>query len=148
MSLQESTGGSRKERGQAVVEFALVLPIVLMMIFGIIEFGRVISGTLTANHCANELARYAVTGRSVTDVIIYAFASENPVCPPIDLQSEGSVLTVSIDYPDWAAGDQLVEVRVEYRIDLVVPLIRDLFADGAYWANGRASFYMERPIGP
>jgi hypothetical protein len=143
---QESRGASRKERGQAAVEFALVLPIVLMMIFGIIEFGRVIQGTLTANHCANELARYAVTGRTVPEIITYAFSPENPICPPIDLQSEGSVLTVEIGYPDWAAGDQLVDVRVEYRIDLVVPIIRDLFPDGVYWARGRATMCMERVV--
>jgi hypothetical protein len=48
----------KKEKAQSMVEFALTLPILLMLFFGIIEFGRLLffySATVTA---AREAARF------------------------------------------------------------------------------------------
>lgn len=140
--------GLGRERGQSLVEFALVLPIVLLMIFGLIEFGRVISAVLTTNHCAHELARYAVTGRTVAEVQAYALDPANPVCPPIDLDAPGAQFSVQVSHPAWAANDQLVEVIVIVEVPLVVPVIRDLFPGGTFPARGRASLFMERQIAP
>jgi PKD repeat protein len=52
-----------KQKGQGLVEFALILPLLLLMFFGIIEFGRIFQAYLTVQHAAREAARYAVTGR-------------------------------------------------------------------------------------
>ncbi len=49
----------RKEDGQAVVEFAIVLPILMLLICGIIEFGWLFSAKLATSNCAREGARYA-----------------------------------------------------------------------------------------
>jgi len=48
-------------RGQALVEFALILPIVLFLIFGIIDFGRVMIAYATASGSLREAARLAAT---------------------------------------------------------------------------------------
>ncbi|MBZ0258666.1 pilus assembly protein, partial [bacterium] len=45
------------ERGSATVEFALVLPILMLLLFGIIEFGRVLSVQHLLNTAAREGAR-------------------------------------------------------------------------------------------
>lgn len=49
--------------GQALVEFALVITAVLMMIFLIIESGRILWAWNSVQHAAREGARYATTGR-------------------------------------------------------------------------------------
>ena len=55
---------SRKsQKGQGLVEFALMLPILLMLILGIFEAARVIWAFVTVQNAAREAARYAVTGR-------------------------------------------------------------------------------------
>ncbi len=56
----------RKLRGQTIVEFALMLPVFLLMLYGIIEFSRYMQAYLTVQHAAREGARYAITGRSIT----------------------------------------------------------------------------------
>ncbi|HIQ01886.1 MAG TPA: hypothetical protein EYH30_07120, partial [Anaerolineales bacterium] len=54
----------RKGRlGQTLVEFALILPVLLLLLFGIIEFGAAFHAWLTLEHAAREAARYAATGQ-------------------------------------------------------------------------------------
>jgi hypothetical protein len=54
-----------KSKGQGLVEFALILPVLLAIILGIIEAALVIQGHLAAQHIARETARWAVTYQPV-----------------------------------------------------------------------------------
>jgi Flp pilus assembly protein TadG len=47
------------EAGTAVVEFAVVLPLLLLIVFGIVDFGRAVNYTNDATHLASEGARWA-----------------------------------------------------------------------------------------
>lgn len=47
----------RDQRGAAAVEFALVLPILLLLVFGIIEFGFIFNRWITVTHAAREGVR-------------------------------------------------------------------------------------------
>ena len=53
----------RGRRGQTLVEFALTLPLLLLLLLGIIEFGRIFQAWVTLQNAARTAARYAVTGR-------------------------------------------------------------------------------------
>jgi Flp pilus assembly protein TadG len=53
----------RAEDGQALVELALVLPVLLLIVFGILDFGRALNETEQATNLANEAARYATVGQ-------------------------------------------------------------------------------------
>ena len=50
----------RSEKGQAMVEFALVLPLLLALLCGIVDFGWLYYNQITLNNAAREGARYAV----------------------------------------------------------------------------------------
>lgn len=52
---------------QGMVEFALVLPILLVLLFGIIEFGRIFQAWLSVQNSARFAVRYAVTGQYDTN---------------------------------------------------------------------------------
>lgn len=58
---------SQKRRGQGLVEFALVLPILLFAIFGIIDFGRVLTTYAMASNSVRDALRRAETIGYVTD---------------------------------------------------------------------------------
>lgn len=55
-----SAPGSRRRSGAAVVEMAFVLPVLVMFIFGIFEYGRFVFTYTTATNAARDGARYAV----------------------------------------------------------------------------------------
>jgi len=55
------------ERGAAAVEFALVFPLLIVLLFGIIEFGAMYNAQLMVTGAAREGARsMAVTGDAAT----------------------------------------------------------------------------------
>lgn len=50
----------RKEKGQSLVEFAMVLPVLLLLIMGIIDFGMAFHSVVTVNTAAREGARQGI----------------------------------------------------------------------------------------
>ncbi len=58
----------KRSEGQALVEFAIVLPLLLLLVMGIIDFGLMMQQYLTLNHGAREGARLAAVGGSASDV--------------------------------------------------------------------------------
>ena len=61
----------RRDDGVAMTEFALILPIFMVIVAGMLGFGRVFFYWIQANHVANESARWAIVDRNP-----YA-----PLCP-------------------------------------------------------------------
>jgi Flp pilus assembly protein TadG len=62
----------RREHAQGIVEFALVLPILLLVMFGIIEVGRLLAIYASVATASREAARYAsAVGRSPRNVPYY-----------------------------------------------------------------------------
>jgi hypothetical protein len=52
------------EHGQALVEFALVLPLLLALVFGIVEFALALNSQGDETHIASEIARYATVNQN------------------------------------------------------------------------------------
>src|SRR6478736_8649423 len=55
---------ARSERGTAVVEFALVAPLLFLIVFGVIEFGRVLNAYNQLTQLAGQGARAAAVNRN------------------------------------------------------------------------------------
>lgn len=60
MKRQFKSKKDKREDGQAMVEFALILPIFLLILCGIIDFGWLFYNQLSLNNACREGARYAV----------------------------------------------------------------------------------------
>jgi len=61
-------GGRRfDDRGVAIVEFALVMPILLLMTFGAIEIGMIMAVQSTLEGGLKEASRYGITGQTPSD---------------------------------------------------------------------------------
>lgn len=48
-----------RDRGAVAIEFALLLPVLLLLLFGIIDFGRALNASITLTQAAREGARLA-----------------------------------------------------------------------------------------
>ncbi|MCS6859131.1 MAG: pilus assembly protein [Abditibacteriales bacterium] len=52
----------RKLRGQSALEFALILPVILLLVLGIVAFGVMFSHKLTMDNAARDACRVGATG--------------------------------------------------------------------------------------
>lgn len=59
----------RGSRGAAAVEFALVVPILLLIVFGIVNFGFLLAQQVSLNNGVRQAARYAVVDGPTCDQI-------------------------------------------------------------------------------
>ncbi len=129
----------RDQEGAAAVEFALLLPLLVLLLFGMIEFGLAFNSRIQATNAAREAARRAVVGiddwgdlggglpfwQVVTQEaglgsISNCVLSTDPAVPVI-----GGTLTVSFDYPlnlripfmpnppSWQTGKASASMRIE-----------------------------------
>jgi Flp pilus assembly protein TadG len=95
---------SDRESGAALVEFALVLTLLVMLVFGIVEFGRAYNAQVTLTHATREGARtLAVTGDSAAaaSATLGAATSLDPSLVTVSAGScsPGATGTVTASYP-------------------------------------------------
>jgi Flp pilus assembly protein TadG len=90
----------RGGRGQASVEFALALPIVVVMASGLVVVGTAVRNELAVELAAREGARAAAV--SDTPATAAALAAHRAVDLPIDVATtiDGSTVTVTVTHVD------------------------------------------------
>ena len=59
----------KREEGQSVVEAALVIPLLILILCGIIDFGWIFSNQLTVNNCSREGVRYAIVNSTASNLL-------------------------------------------------------------------------------
>lgn len=59
---------SSRSRGQSLVEFALILPAMLLILAGILDFGFMLNTRITLINGTREAARWAVTEKNVLNI--------------------------------------------------------------------------------
>ena len=125
----------RDQEGAAAVEFALLLPLLVLLLFGMIEFGLAFNTRIQATNAAREAARQAVVGiDNWSDVGGLPFwqvvrqdagvgSISNCVLTTDDVL--GGTLTVSFDFPlnlripfmpnppSWQTGTAQASMRIE-----------------------------------
>jgi Flp pilus assembly protein TadG len=113
---------ARRQDGQAMVEFALVLPILLLLIMGIIQFGIVFSHYVTLTDAVRAGARQAAVSRTLPDPVL---VTENRVKQSAaGLKDSDLDITVTPYDPDdgsasWVqGGDVTVKATYPYSLSL------------------------------
>jgi Flp pilus assembly protein TadG len=126
------------ERGQALAEFALVLPLILLFIAGVVEMGRAWNIKQVVTDAAREGARYTVVKDAaipdldavqakieerlalggVTESTI-TFSSDDPDCDPVS----------NCFHNDFGYGKEMtVAVSTQFQMNLIGTLLK--------WAGG------------
>lgn len=109
------------ERGQSAVEFALLLPVLMLVLFGMLDLGRLFFAAITIANAARVGARYATQHPSDSNGIIAAAQAE--------AQGQGIVLTdpttssVTVSCPQGCGSGQPIQVTVSYSLTLVMGFV-------------------------
>ena len=109
----------RAERGQAAVEFALVLPLLIVLLLGIVEFGVAFSHYVTLTDATRVGARKAITVRIGGTTPDDATQAVRDAAGDLD-QSQ---LQVSVDDPSWTTSGSQITVTAKYPYKIDIPLL-------------------------
>lgn len=105
-----------------MVEFALVLPLLVMLTFGIIEFGRAYNTTISLRSAAREGARTAALWQG-PDPEADAKADTVAAAPSVGGLSEDDVTVMASQCADGGDGKATVSVSVPFTFTIpLVPL--------------------------
>ena len=121
---------SSKEQGAAAVEFAIVLPVLVAIVFGIFEFGIAYNNYIALTHAAREGARLAAVGKEYSYIekhvktiapsvkigsMTIIYPSKRIVGQPVIVTVTGEVLT--IDIPFAYSGGLTLSSTAEMRVE-------------------------------
>jgi Flp pilus assembly protein TadG len=137
-STRAAGGQGRAERGAAAVEFALLLPLLVALLFGFVEFGIAFNTKIQATNAAREGARIAVVGvsnwanvaggNSFWQIIADRAGLSKSALSNCNVSVSGDTLTVQFDYP----------------VDLVIPFVMNSSAT----STAKATMRVEQTLTP
>ena len=118
VSLGENGLNFKKSQGASAVEMALILPILVMILFGIIQFGIAFNNWIALTHAAREGARLAAVGSfneqavrnsapSVSIETVNVSGLNGNIGDPVTVTVIGNVLNIEIPF----AGAWPVQLR-------------------------------------
>lgn len=90
-------GATARQRGQSLVEFALVLPIMLAVLAGIVQFGVIFWAQVTLTQVARDVGRWAATQADCTQAQ-----------PVIDRANQLAASSSLIGYTTWTSTNVIV----------------------------------------
>lgn len=139
-------------KGQSLMEFALVVLVLLLLIFGIVDFSRVLFAQMTLQNAVRQAGRFAVTGNHLPD----------PSRPGVDLSRVDSiaqvvrsqafglnVTSIQITSKNGGSGNaggpgDTVTISITTDLKLLTPLIGQIFGpNGVYRFTVSVSFKNE-----
>ncbi|NYF09241.1 Flp pilus assembly protein TadG [Leifsonia sp. AK011] len=107
------------ELGAAAVEFALVLPVLLVLLLGIVEFGTAFNAQILLTNAAREAARSMTLSGDETEAVAAADAATQPI--GLTVTEADVTFTVS------PAGPCVSPARLSVDVTVEKPLLTGLF---------------------
>lgn len=117
----------KREDGQAMVEFALILPIFLLILCGILDFGWLFYNQLSLNNACREGARYAVVN-TAEDANTQAIINHIENATTTVFANDGVDIEVTYSSPnDPTSGD--ITVSLEAEISFFTPVLSTILGE-------------------
>ena len=146
---------TRKPRGQTLVEFALVLPIFLLLLMTLIDFGRVVYAQNAISQDAREASRQGsvlAKDGSAYDLIRAAAQATSPgvEVAPTSVFGEAGDCIANFDltvagtcfYPDGTdIGDRVV-VKIHLTIPILTPIVSNVIG-GSFALDALSISYIQ-----
>jgi Flp pilus assembly protein TadG len=127
--MRKALFSKRREGGQSVVELALTLPLVLLLIFGMVEMGWLISARQSLDTMTREGARAGIVAATTTASRTAVSNRVTAVKPPY----MKNAVTVTVTFSNAASfKDGDITVATAYNLPPLSPLTEFLTEDGTY----------------
>ena len=123
--------------GQSLVETALILPVFLLLVLGLLDVGLVVYIQHTVAEAAREAARFAVA-RPEDDLPTIDEIRQKAIAAAPGVPITASDITATYPAPD--DDGQRVEITISVNVDLLTPLIGNLLG-GSHVVTVRAVMY-------
>jgi Flp pilus assembly protein TadG len=125
--------GKGKEKGQSLTELAIVLPVLLFILSGVLDLGRLYMVIVALTDAASEGATYAAIHPDATSLeIIDRAQTASGGFVPLDAEM------VAVDCPVVAPGAPIT-VTVGYSFTVATPLINAIVPEGVIRLRGVAT---------
>lgn len=115
-------GFVKNTRGQAIVEMALLLPLIFLILAGIIEFSLMMNSYLTISHAAREGARLGAVGSTDQEIV----DKVNEVASFLD--PNNITVVISPQQSERMSGESIT-VEVHYEFPIIIPIISDIVGE-------------------
>jgi Flp pilus assembly protein TadG len=129
----------RREGGQSAVEMALTLPLLLLLIFGMLEMGWLASTRLVLDNITREGVRVGIVATS-------ASANTSDVIDRINVMKPSYLtdpLTITVTYSNPSSfRDGDITVVTEYNLPPLTPLTAFLTEDGTFHLRSECTMKM------
>ena len=136
--LREAVARGRAIRGQSLVEFALVLPILTLITVMAIDFGRVYFSYIQIHNAAREAANYAASSPTdslniraaalrETDAQAQSGESAIQIPPPVCKDSAGTIISCTLAKENGSGPGNTVTVKVVEDFSFLTPLANGFF---------------------
>jgi hypothetical protein len=112
---QQRRGAPAQQSAQALVELALVLPLVLLLVFGTVGVSRYVQTSVAVIGVAHEAARAGALASSPTEAIDRIRERTASVAPGLGL--DPNTLTLRWDLSRFGSTPGQVEVGIDYPVD-------------------------------
>ncbi len=107
-----------EHKGQAMVEMALLLPLLVLLAIGMVDLGRAFYYKEAITNVAREGARYGASDPHATESQIEAAALQ---------ENDGLISGITVVPNDGNMGDDTVSVTASYKFTLITPLMKGFF---------------------
>lgn len=120
--LRRSLRQAADERGQALVEFALIAPLLLLLVLGVVEFGRAWHSYQVVTDAAREGARVAVVGNRDPAIQEEVLATVRDALGRAGLDPDRADIQLS-GIPGSVGDPAQVAISYAYRLTWLRPLM-------------------------
>ncbi len=109
------------ERASVVVEFALIAPVLLVLMFGVLQVGIALQNYNAVRNLSADVARYAViahqSGNTLSTTQLRTFAVNSAHGPPYLLEGEKVNAIVTVPVNQRIDGVRELQLTVTYEIE-------------------------------
>ena len=115
---RESGKQKRRERGQSLVETAVVFPILLLLLAAIIDFGRAFDAYIILTNAAREGARFGSVNPELEEAEVKQLVVDDVLGSGTNITQMAGFNAGNVTVNGQEEGSEVVKVTVTYQFDL------------------------------